>query len=65
MGLGLRDSLANASAGTTNVSIYLLNHYRAEEAASQRKGGVHCEPSEICKKKKTAPDLISESLIGA
>ena len=64
LGLGLRYSLANASAGTTNILIYLFDHYRAAEAASQRQGDQSGAFIVNLRRFATAPDLISESLIG-
>ena len=63
MGLGLRNSLANASAGTTNALIYLFDHYRAAEAASQRQGDQSGAFIVNLRRFATAPDLISESLL--
>ena len=63
LGLGLRYSLANASAGTTNILIYLFDHYRAAEAASQRQGDQSGAFIVNLRRFATAPDLISESLL--
>ena len=48
----------------TDVLIYLFDHYRAAEAASQRQGDQSGAFIVNLRRFATAPDLISESLIG-
>jgi uncharacterized protein Smg (DUF494 family) len=47
----------------TDVLIYLFDHYRAAEAASQRQGDQSGAFIVNLRRFATAPDLISESLL--
>ena len=49
----------------TDVLIYLFDHYRAVEAASQRQGDQSGAFIVNLRRFATAPDLISESLLAS